>query len=178
LNRKDLLQLVLVVALASAGAVGFVRLQRHKGYGLKIGEPAPDFRVTRLDGGEISLAGLRGHVVLVNLWASWCPPCLEEMPSLERLHQQLGGQGLMIVGVSADTEEPDIVSVVQKDALSFTIARDPDGKMANAYHATGYPESYLVDRGGVLREAFIGPVEFDAPETLARIRSVLAGPRS
>lgn len=170
---KDFLRLALLFALLAAVAVLFVHFERGKGWGLKVGQPAPDFKLAKVEGGVTSLSGLRGRVVLVNLWASWCAPCLEEMPSLERMHRSLKPEGLVVLGVSADKDLGAMLKVVKDDGLSFEILRDPDGVMANAYHATGYPETYLVDRNGVLRDAFIGPVAWDAPESIARIRRVL-----
>src|SRR5688572_14296071 len=104
---KELLRLFAVLAVVGATALGFLYLQARKGYALKIGEPAPPFSLPVLGGGTTDLKSLRGKVVLVNLWASWCPPCLEEMPSLERLHQQLSPDGLVVLGVSADEHEKD-----------------------------------------------------------------------
>jgi cytochrome c biogenesis protein CcmG/thiol:disulfide interchange protein DsbE len=171
---KDLVRLLVVVVVLGTVAYGFVRLEHRKGFGLKVGDPAPSFAVAPLDGGaDLSLGGLKGKVVLVNLWASWCPPCLQEMPSLERLHERLKPEGLLVVGVSGDEDEDPIRKVVRDDKLSFTIARDPRGVMSGAYHATGFPETYLIDRKGVLRAAFIGPVDWDSPDTVARIRRVL-----
>jgi cytochrome c biogenesis protein CcmG/thiol:disulfide interchange protein DsbE len=170
---KDLKGLIVVVVLLAAAAVGFVALQKRKGYALKVGEPAPTFVLPSLEGPPADLAALRGRVVLVNLWASWCAPCLEEMPSLERLHQKLKGEGLVVLGISADGEEKAIRDVLAKQPLTFPILRDPDGKTADKYHATGYPETYLVDKQGVLRETFIGPVEWDSADLVDRLRRLL-----
>ena len=170
---KELVRLLAVVAVLAAAAFGFVYMQKRKGYALKIGQPAPAFELGRLDGAATSLASYRGRVVLINLWASWCAPCLTEMPSLERLHRRLGADGLVVLGVSADDEEKNIRDVLAKLALTFPILRDPDGRMANAYRATGYPETYLVDKNGVLRATYVGPVEWDSPEVVSRIRNLL-----
>ena len=170
---KELLRLVAVITVLAVAAFGFIFLQKRKGYALKIGEAAPAFELPRLDGAATRLEGFRGKVVLVNLWASWCAPCLTEMPSLERLHRQLGPNGLVVLGVSADQEEKDIRDVIAKLSVTFPILRDPEGNMANAYRATGYPETYLVDKHGVLRATYIGAVEWDSPDIVSRIRSLL-----
>jgi cytochrome c biogenesis protein CcmG/thiol:disulfide interchange protein DsbE len=170
---KDGVRLAAVVALLAAAAFGFVRLQQRKGYALKIGEPAPVFKLPALDGAATDLATLKGHVVLVNLWASWCPPCLEEMPSLERLHRLLQKDGVVVLGVSVDTDEKAIRDVLKKQPLSFPILRDAEGKTSDAYHATGYPETYLLDKDGVLRFTFIGPVDWDSADVVARVRRLL-----
>jgi cytochrome c biogenesis protein CcmG, thiol:disulfide interchange protein DsbE len=173
---KDVLKLSAIVVLLAAVAYGFVRLQQGKGYGLKVGEPAPAFQVRTPEGASLSLAGYKGRVILVNLWASWCAPCIAEMPSLERLHRRLKPEGLIVIGVSVDKEDADMRKVVSTSGLTFTNGRDPEGIMSGAYRVTGYPETYLIDRNGVIRDAFIGPADWDAPETVARVRSVLDQP--
>jgi thiol-disulfide isomerase/thioredoxin len=132
------------------------------------------FHLPVLDGEPTGLEGLRGRVVLVNLWATWCPPCLEEMPSLERLHKRLKDDGLVVLGISADKDEKDIRDLLAKQPVSFPILRDPEGAMADRYRATGYPETYLVDKQGVLRATWVGPVDWDAPAVVAKIRGLMA----
>jgi peroxiredoxin len=170
---KELLRLGAVLTVLGVAAFGFVYLQMKKGYPLKVGEPAPAFSLPTLDGNATELGSLRGRVVLVNLWASWCPPCLAEMPSLQRLHQKLAAEGLVVLGVSADEDEKDIRQALAKIPVSFPILRDPEGRMANQYRATGYPETYLVDKQGLLQATFIGPHEWDSPEVLQKVRHYL-----
>jgi len=171
---KDILRLGLVLAVLAGAALGFVYLQKGKGYALKIGEPAPPFELNALDGTRTSLASLRGRVVLVNLWASWCPPCLQEMPSLERLHQRLKGEGLVVVGVSVDDKPKAVRDVLAKTPLTFTILQDPESTTATAYRTTGYPETFLVDKKGVLRRSFVGPMEWDSPSMIETMRALMA----
>jgi peroxiredoxin len=170
---KDLLKLTAVVAVLAVAAYWFVSLGQRKGFGLKLGEAAPAFHVQALDGSALTLGGYRGHTVLINLWASWCPPCVSEMPGLERLHRKLKPEGLNVLGVSVDKEDADARKIVDSARLTFTIGRDPEGVMSNAYRATGYPETYLVDRNGIVRDVFIGPADWDSPETVARVRAVM-----
>jgi cytochrome c biogenesis protein CcmG, thiol:disulfide interchange protein DsbE len=172
---KELLRLLAVVGVLAAAAFGFVYMQQRKGYPLKVGEPAPAFELPRLDGAPTSLQSQRGRVVLVNLWASWCAPCITEMPSLQRLHEKLGPEGLVLIGVAADEDEKAIRDVIQRLSLTFPVLRDPDGRMAGAYRATGYPETYLIDKQGVLRATFVGPQEWDSAPVLGRLRSMLQG---
>jgi len=170
---KELVRLLAVIGVLAAAAFGFVYMQKRKGYPLRVGEAAPAFELPQLDGGPTALKAHRGRVVLVNLWASWCAPCITEMPALERLHQKLGPEGLVVLGVSADEDEKAIRDVMRRLTLTFPILRDPEGRMANAYRATGYPETYLIDKQGVLRATFIGPVEWDSPPVLGRVRAML-----
>jgi peroxiredoxin len=170
---KEVLKLAAVIAIVGGAAFGFISLQERKGYGLKEGAPAPDFRLRALSGGSAELGALRGRVVLVNFWATWCPPCVQEMPSLERLHRALGGQGLAVIGVSEDADEGAVREFVSRHGLTFAILRDPGARAAAAYHTTGYPETFLVGADGTLLRIFVGPAEWDTPEALAYFRGLL-----
>ncbi len=122
------------------------------------GVPAPGFSLPTLDGKRIiSLSSLRGHVVLVNFWATWCKPCEEEMPSMERLYRRLHKQGFEIVAVSVD-EDPSVVeSFRERLSISFPIVLDADQEVSRLYQTTGFPESLLIDEGGTVVERYVGP---------------------
>ena len=137
------------------------------------GSTAPDFELERLSGGEpISLARLRGQVVLVNFWATWCKPCEDEMPSMERLYRSLEGEGFELVAVSVD-EDPDLVRAFRERlAVTFPIALDPTQDASSRYQTQGFPESLLVDRNGTVLERYVGPRDWSVYRE--RIRSLLA----
>ncbi len=169
-----MLKLVAALGLVVAAALVFVRLQESKGYGLKIGEAAPGFRVPTLDGGTLDLASYRGRWVLVNFWASWCGPCVMEMPSLQRLDKALGANGLAVVSVSADENEAELRAFVRDHGVAFPVGRDPGGRTAaQAYRTTGYPETFLVDPSGTLHQKFVGPAEWDTPQSLDYFRALV-----
>ena len=171
---KDAGRLALLVVAAVAVAFGYVRLQENKGYGLKAGNVAPPFTLPQKGGGSLSLASFRGRVVVVNFWATWCPPCVAEMPSLERLHRALSRDGLVVLGVSADEDEAALAQFVQKAGLTFPILRDPGGAIASgSYRTTGYPETFVIDGQGVIKETYVGPAEWDTPEALDHFRLLL-----
>ena len=111
---KDLLKLALLVAAILAASFAFVALQQKKGYGLTEGSAAPPLRLTAMQGGEVDREDYRGRVVLVNFWATWCPPCVEEMPSLEGLHRALSGEGLVVLGVSIDDDGAALEAFVRR----------------------------------------------------------------
>ncbi len=165
-----LLRPLLVVIAVVAAAFGYVELAENKGYALKRGTLAPPLRLPSLAGGELDLAALRGRVVVLNFWATWCPPCVEEMPSLERLHRALSDDGLAVVTVSVDEDEAVLRRFVEQHGLTFPILRDPGGKAAGAFRTTGYPETFELDAQGVVREHYVGPADWDAPEMIEHFR--------
>jgi peroxiredoxin len=171
---KEAARLAALVVVVVAVAFGYVRMQVNKGYGLKKDDVAPPFTLPQREGGPLSLASFRGQVVVVNFWATWCPPCVAEMPSLERLHRALSREGLVVLGVSADEDEAALARFVEKAGITFPILRDPGGVVASgAYRTTGYPETFVIDGAGVVRETYVGPAEWDTPEALAHFRRLL-----
>ncbi|MBK7947221.1 MAG: TlpA family protein disulfide reductase [Deltaproteobacteria bacterium] len=113
-----------------------------------------------------------GRVVLVNFWATWCEPCEQEMPAMERLYERLPRDRFELVAVSIDEEPEKIAGFVERYGLTFPIVMDPGKKVAGAYQTMGVPESLLVDREGRIVERYVGPREWDAPEYVARIESL------
>jgi peroxiredoxin len=165
-----------IVAVVVAVAFAYVHLAGNKGYPLQAGSEAPGFRLPSLAGGEVDLASQRGKVVVLNFWATWCPPCVAEMPSLERVHRALGPEGLSVVTVSADEDEGELKQFVSQHALTVPVLRDPGGRVAGgAYRTTGYPETFVLDRAGRLLQHVVGPAEWDSPERLADFRRLLEG---
>lgn len=143
---------------------------------LKKGAAAPDISLPDLDGNIISLADYRGKVVLLNIWATWCPPCVEEMPSMEKLHQELKGDNFAIVAVSIDVSGAKAVTrFMEKHKLSFTALTDPEGTIKSLYQTTGVPESFVVDQRGVIVEKIIGPRDWAAPGIIDYFRSLTQG---
>jgi peroxiredoxin len=172
---RDALKLAAVIALVVAGAFGFVMLEEQKGYGLVPGSPAPAFRLQALGGTSVDLASLRGKVVVLNFWATWCPPCVQEMPSLERLYRALGASGLAVVGVAVDDSEADVRAFVARSGITFKVLRDPGATVAaGSYRATGYPETFVLDRQGRILKVFVGPAEWDTADALGYFRGLLA----
>jgi len=171
----------LVAVVVVGAAFGYVQLLQNKGYALKPGTVAPAFRLPALEGGEVDLLKYRGRLVVVNFWATWCPPCVQEMPSLERLHRTLGREGVQVLGVSIDEDEAVLRRFVAARGVTFPILRDPGGRRAaEAYRTTGWPETFVIDPAGLIKEQYVGPAEWDTPEALAHFRQLLSpmpGPR-
>ena len=172
---RSALRTVGIVAVVVVAAFGYVRLAENKGYALKTGGVAPPFRLPALSGGEVELLSQRGKVVVVNFWATWCPPCVAEMPSLERLHRALSPEGLVVITVSTDEDEAELRRFVAERGLTLPVLKDPGGRVAaSAYRTTGYPETFVLDPEGRLLEHVVGPAEWDSAERLARFRSRIA----
>ncbi len=128
----------------------------------KIGTTAPDFTVS--DGQKtVQLSQLRGKPVLLNFWATWCPPCVEEVPSLVALQQQMGGK-VVVLAVSMDVDEEAYKTFTAKRMPGVLTVRDPDHKSSEMYGTFAYPESFLIDKDGKIERKFIGPVEWTSPE--------------
>jgi thiol-disulfide isomerase/thioredoxin len=130
----------------------------------RIGTTAPDFTVS--DGRKtVQLSKLRGKPVLLNFWATWCPPCVQEVPSLVALQQQMGGK-VVVLAVSVDVDEDAYRSFTAKRMPGVLTARDPDHKSSAMYGTFAYPESFLIDKDGKIQRKFIGPVEWTSPEMM------------
>ncbi len=136
---------------------------------------APDFVASDVMTGETrTLSDYRGEVVLLNIWATWCGPCAIEMPSMERLHQQLGPAGLRVVAVSVDETGPEHVSNwVREHGLTFDVLQDRSRRIEWQFQTTGVPETIVIDREGNIVERQIGPALWDGPTQIARFRKLL-----
>lgn len=140
-----------------------------------VGTAAPEFRAAHLPKGDtVRLRDYAGEVVLFNIWATWCGPCEFEMPSMERLYQELGPLGLKVVAMSVDEAGPEhVLQWVNERKLTFEILHDRSGQVEAAYQVTGYPESFVIDRDGIIVKKVIGPVEWDHPTQKALFRQLL-----
>jgi len=137
----------------------------------RIGNAAPDFVVQDSDR-KVALHDYKGQVVVVNFWASWCGPCVEETPSLEEMSQKVKDKGVTVVGVSIDVDEAAYKTFLKQHGVTFTTVRDPDQKSSGLYGTTGWPETFIVDRQGVLRRKFVGPVDWNDPQIVQYLTSL------
>jgi peroxiredoxin len=127
----------------------------------EVGRAAPDFRLERLGGGEVRLSDLRGQVVILNFWATWCAPCRQEMPEFVRLYSALQGQGLEIVAVDLQEAEGQVQGFVDEFGMRFPTVFDRTGEVARTYRVNQLPVTLIVDREGVIRATKYGPVTPD-----------------
>jgi cytochrome c biogenesis protein CcmG/thiol:disulfide interchange protein DsbE len=142
------------------GLLGIVALglQRAQSGPVAIGEPAPDFTLTTFDGQQVSLADLRGKVVVLNFWASWCLPCEEEAADLQTAWEQYAGRGdVVFLGVAWTDTEPASLGYLSKFGITYPNGPDLGTRISQAYRTTGVPETYIIDRNGVLAAVKLSP---------------------
>jgi DsbE subfamily thiol:disulfide oxidoreductase len=143
----------------TAADAGVVSLTGIQGVATpRLGEPAPSFSLVSVDGSTTSLADLRGRPVLLNFWASWCPPCRGEMPDLDRVAGEYRDRGLVVVGVDLEEDREPVLRYAQTLGLQLSLLLDQGGAVATRYNVTGLPTSYFVDRDGLIRDRNVGPL--------------------
>ena len=143
---------------------------------LRSGDPAPDFTATSLhDGAPVSLSDYRDHVLLVNLWATWCHPCREETPYLQSVYERYRDRGLRILGVSVDlrADHDAVIEFVEEFGVEYDIALDPDARSRDLFHARGLPTSVLINRDGTVAFSWIGPIPEGDPTFLEGVEAAL-----
>lgn len=165
--------------------VGFGWLVRDRFLPVEVGTAAPEFHATDMEGNPVQLADLRGEVVLLNIWATWCPPCRDEMPSMQRLHEEYGPRGLHIVAVSIDAAAGrvdaagrpggDVGAFAEEMGITFPLWLDPEGGIQRTYRTTGVPESFVIDRNGDIVKKVIGATEWDSDANRDLIERLLEG---
>jgi peroxiredoxin len=139
--------------------------------------PAPDFSFPGLDGKMVRLSDHKGKVVLVNIWATWCPPCVKEMPSMEKLYQKFKGPNFEILAVSIDeTGLKAVAPFMKKSNLTFPALIDSEGVIKTAYGITGIPESFIVDKQGFLIRKIVGPLDWAAPQSFSFFNDLIQKP--
>ncbi|HYU09660.1 MAG TPA: TlpA disulfide reductase family protein [Gemmatimonadales bacterium] len=173
-NRQQWTLIASVVMTAVFGVALAIKLRPQLNL-LEVGSAAPDFDAVQLPTGRpASIEDYRGKVVLLNIWATWCAPCKVEMPSMEHLHRKLAGTDFRLVAVSVDEEDSTVVNKFVKDlGLTFEILHDRDGSIRRIYQTTGVPESFVIDRDGVIVKKVIGAADWDAPVNESLIRRLL-----
>ena len=148
-----------LVAVAGLLVLLVWKVVRQETGGVARNEAAPAFDLPRLNGeGNLSLASLRGRAVVVNFWASWCDPCRDESPYLERTWREKRGDGLLLVGVNEEDVSKDARRFARRHGLTYPLVRDRSGGLREDYGLRGYPETFVVDRHGRIVERIAGPV--------------------
>jgi len=138
-----------------------------------VGKPAPDFDTVDLQGNVWSLSKLRGKVVFVNFWATWCAPCREEMPAMQRLYVKMPKDKFEMIALFNNDKSDVAKNFVAKLGITFPILSDEFNFAGTKYGLTGLPETFIVDKQGVIREKYIGPAEWDSPEFVSMLKKYI-----
>ena len=168
-----------LVVVAAAGVAAWIGTRGAAGSpgAVAVGSPAPDFHaaVPGSPGTYKGIADYRGEVVLINLWATWCGPCVTEMPSIQRLYDRYRAAGLKVVGIAVDDPpfEDRVVTFVRERGLTFEILHEGSGKVERDYRALGIPATYVVGRDGRIRVIRQGATDWDTPATRAVVEQLL-----
>ena len=168
----------LIGIIAVLAAIGFLFFSgQNSGQRMKIireGDRAPEFGLLSLDGKAVSLSSYRGKVGMVHFWATWCPPCVEELPTLERLYRAYFGKDLEILAVSVDEGGAGAVGqFMRKNRFALPVLLNPDQSVARAYGTFKFPETYLVDRDGIVRRKIIGAADWTSPDAQKIVQAML-----
>ena len=184
MKRKFLRSPYLWAILMTAMVVGFAWVKRESLQPVITGASAPTFSAKSLDGITMSLEDFDGRVILLNIWATWCEPCLEEMPSMQRLYDELDDEDFEILAVSIDAplgQSDDFgraggdLDLFAKDlSLTFRILHDPSGDIQRTYQTTGVPETFLIGKDGLIYKKVAGGTRWDAPVNQDLVRRLLA----
>jgi peroxiredoxin len=179
-TQKDSWRSIVLILLLLAG-VGIITLLQFKDDTFNLsgksrlgkGVQAPDFALPDIEDKMVRLTEYRGKVVLLHIWATWCPVCVEEMPSIRRLYQEMKGEDFEILAVSIDASGAEVVlPFMKKHRLNFTSLTDPKNAIKNIYQTTGVPESFIIDKNGRIAEKILGPRDWASPDIVRQLRDL------
>jgi peroxiredoxin len=173
MSKTNLGKLILLVVVVAGAILLAWRLREPRP--VAIGDPAPDFKLPALGPGSLSLGDYRGQVVLVNFWATWCPPCVEETPGLQKFSEQMREQGVTVIGVSVDQNRRAVEEFVTHYGLSYPIALDSHQAVAGRFGTFKFPETYILDREGNVAEKIIGATDWQDPRLISFVQDLARG---
>jgi peroxiredoxin len=138
-----------------------------------VGDSAPDFTITADNGRTITASNFGGRLLVLNFWATWCQPCVDEVPSLDQFAQQMAGSGVVVLGVSVDKNAKLYHDFLSRSHVAFMTARDPDAKISADYGTYKYPESYIIDSKGKVVQKIIGATNWTDGNMVNAVKSFL-----
>jgi|KBSMisStandDraft_5_1062788.scaffolds.fasta_scaffold164254_2 cytochrome c biogenesis protein CcmG, thiol:disulfide interchange protein DsbE len=169
-RTERILQVSIAVLMCALVSVIFLTLRERI---VQEGDSAPDFSITTDNGRTITAANFGGKLLLLNFWATWCAPCIEELPSLDQFQRQFANSGIVVLGVSADKDEKAYRRFLSRVNVSFLTARDPENKISADYGTFKYPESYLINRDGKVVMKVINATNWIDEKMLSFVKSQL-----
>lgn len=168
--------------------ISSARRLRHRGLALALlillagcshravpGQTVPDFSVTTANGQQVNRNSFHGRILVLNFWATWCLPCVQEVGSLNRLQQQFPDHSVAILGVSVDTDGPAYRKFLQQYRIDYLTARDANAAIPKRYGTVKYPETYIIDQNGHLARKVVGETNWDAPDMVGYLRDLSHG---
>ena len=167
--KRSLVGPAIAFVVVFGAVVALQVLQR----GPATGYAAVDFTLPDLGGTPVKLSDLRGKIVFLNLWATWCPPCRAEMPSMQALYEHFKGRDFAMVAVAEDTNAEDVAAFVKELGLTFPVVLDTDNRLPARFGVTGFPETFVIDRDGQVIKHVIGPEEWMDPKVLGYFEELL-----
>ncbi|MFZ5918455.1 MAG: TlpA family protein disulfide reductase [Chloroflexota bacterium] len=170
-KRRNLTVVLSIVAVAVLLGLMALALLSPGGGRPAIGDPAPNFELTLLDGSKLRLSDLEGQVVVLNFWSSWCTPCRQEAPELQKVWETVQGQGAIFLGISYKDAEDASRAFVQELGITYPNGTDLRGRIGNTYGVTGVPETFIIDGSGRLAHFYWGEVQ--ASELSQRLATIL-----
>ncbi len=174
IGRQSLHKTILVLTVALSMGMLLSACARNAGNKIiGVGDRAPEVSLQAIDGRTVRLAEYRGKVVLVHFWATWCPPCVEELPTLERFSRQVLGSDIEVLAISVDESGESLKDFLNKNKVHFPVLRDPDRAAAGSYGTLKFPETYVVGRDGVVRYKVIGPMDWSLRSNVELVRALL-----
>jgi len=164
--------LIAILTVAFIGSL-WPSFQNITGAGVEVGDDAPDFHLTSDTGRTIQLQDFRGKFLVLNFWATWCPPCLDELPSLNQFAERFASQGVVVLGVSIDEDDDLYRDFLKKAGVRFLTARDPSRKVMHSYGTFKVPETYFVDRTGKVVQKIVNKRDWTDPQIVADVEQLL-----
>src|SRR5229473_3300530 len=169
--RTDrILQVSIGVLLAAFVYVIFVSLYEHI---VVVGDTAPDFSITADNGQTVTRTNFGGKLLVLNFWATWCPPCIEELPSLNQFQRRFANSGVVVLGISIDKDEKAYRDFLTRARVSFLTARDPDNKINTEYGTLKVPETYIIDSSGKVLRKIISNTDWMSERMIRDVESLL-----
>jgi len=178
-SGKQIVFLGVIVVLVVLFVAGYVLMGRQQSQTARkiiaSGDRAPEFRLAAPGNRFVSLSELRGRVVMVHFWATWCPPCVEELPTLDKLYRAMKGQDFEMLAISVNEEGAGaVMPFMQKYQSNLPVLFDTDKSIANLYGTFKFPETYIIDRQGIVRYKAIGPRDWTDPEAIRTLREIIS----